>query len=136
MFINQKEIIMKNLNKSIIETILFLLTLLLCLFKNYVWLPFSNGPGNIIIKKFNFISTMPIGYGIFFPILVVIIALILLLLQVLQMFNIIKINRKTKLILAGLEIVFLWLPVIIGMQIFNIGLVYISILLVGYLIFD
>lgn len=136
MLINQKEIIMKNLNKSIIETILLLLTLLLCLFKNYVWLPFSNGPGNIIIKKFNFISTMPIGYGIFFPILVVIIALILLLLQVLQMFNIIKINRKTKLILAGLEIVFLWLPVIIGMQIFNIGLVYISILLVGYLIFD
>ena len=135
MLINQKEIIMKKSNKFIIETILLLLTLLLCIFKNYVWTPFSNGPGNII-RKFNFISTIPIGYGIFFPILVVIIAVILLLLQVLQMFNIIKINRKTKLILAGLEIVFLWLPVIIGMQIFNIGLVYISILLVGYLIFD
>lgn len=136
MLINQKEIIMKKSNKSIIETILLLLTLLLCIFKNYVWTPFSNGPGNIIIRKFNFISTIPIGYGIFFPILVVIIALILLLLQVLQMFNIIKINRKTKLILAGLEIVFLWLPVIIGMQIFNIGLVYISILLVSYLVIN
>ena len=136
MFINQKEIIMKKLNKSIIEIILLLLTLLLCIFKNYVWTPFSNGPGNIIIRKFNFISIIPIGYGIFFPILVVIIAVILLLLQVLQMFNMIKINRKTKLIFAGLDIVFLWLPVIIGMQIFNIGLVYISILLVGYLIFD
>lgn len=136
MLINQKEIIMKKSNKSIIENILLLLTLLLCIFKNYVWTPFSNGPGNIIIRKFNFISTIPIGYGIFFPILVVIIALILLLLQVLQMFNIIKINRKTKLILAGLEIVFLWLPVIIGMQIFNIGLVYISILLVSYLVIN
>lgn len=136
MLINQKEIIMKKSNKFIIETILLLLTLLLCIFKNYVWTPFSNRPGNIIIRKFNFISTIPIGYGIFFPILVVIIAVILLLLQVIQMFNIIKINRKTKLILAGLEIVFLWLPVIIGMQIFNIGLVYISILLVAYLIFD
>lgn len=136
MLINQKEIIMKKSNKSIIETILLLLTLLLCIFKNYVWTPFSNGPGNIIIRKFNFISTIPIGYGIFFPILVVIIALILLLLQLLQMFNMIKINRKTKLILAGLEIVFLWLPVIIGMQIFNIGLVYISILLVSYLVIN
>lgn len=136
MLINQKEIIMKKSNKSIIETILLLLTLLLCIFKNYVWTPFSNGPGNIIIRKFNFISTIPIGYGIFFPILVVIITLILLLLQLLQMFNIIKINRKTKLILAGLEIVFLWLPVIIGMQIFNIGLVYISILLVSYLVIN
>lgn len=136
MLINQKEIIMKKSNKSIIETILLLLTLLLCIFKNYVWTPFSNGPGNIIIRKFNFISTIPIGYGIFFPILVVIIAVILLLLQLLQMFNMIKINRKTKLILAGLEIVFLWLPVIIGMQIFNIGLVYISILLVSYLVIN
>lgn len=136
MLINQKEIIMKKSNKSIIETILLLLTLLLCIFKNYVWTPFSNGPGNIIIRKFNFISTIPIGYGIFFQILVVIITLILLLLQLLQMFNIIKINRKTKLILAGLEIVFLWLPVIIGMQIFNIGLVYISILLVSYLVIN
>lgn len=125
---------MKKPNKSIIETILLLLTLLLCIFKNYVWTPFSNGPGNIIIRKYNFISTIPIGYGIFFPMLVVITTAILLLLQVLQIFNMIKINRRTKLILAGLEIVFLWIPVIIGMQIFNLGLVYISLLLVVYLI--
>lgn len=127
---------MKKSIKYIIETILLLVSLSLCIFKDYVWLPFSNGPGNIIIRKFNFISIIPIGYGIFFPMLVVIITAILLLLQVLQIFNMIKINRRTKLILAGLEIVFLWLPVIIGMQVFNMGLVYISILLVGYLIFD
>lgn len=127
---------MKKSNKSIIETILLLLTLLLCIFKNYVWTPFSNGPGNIIIRKFNFISILPIGYGLFFPILVVIMTTILLLLQLLQIFTKAKINRKTKLVLAGMDIVFLWLPVIIGMQIFNIGLVYISILLVSYLVIN
>lgn len=127
---------MKKSNKSIIETSLLLLTLLLCIFKNYVWTPFSNGPGNIIIRKFNFISILPIGYGLFFPILVVIMTTILLLLQLLQIFTKAKINRKTKLVLAGMDIVFLWLPVIIGMQIFNIGLVYISILLVSYLVIN
>lgn len=127
---------MKKSYKYIIETILILTSLSLCLFKDYVWLPFSNGPGNIIIRKFNFITTITIGYGIFFPILVVIITAILLLLQVLQIFKTIKINKKTKLVLAGMDIVFLWLPVIIGMQIFNIGLVYISLLLVSYLIIN
>lgn len=125
---------MKNSIKYIIETILLLVSLSLCIFKDYVWLPFSNGPGNIIIRKFNFISTIPIGYGLFFPMLVVITTAILLLLQVLQIFTKAEVNRKTKLILAAISIVFLWLPVIIGMQIFNIGLVYISLLLVGYLI--
>lgn len=127
---------MKKSYKYIIETILILTSLSLCLFKDYVWLPFSNGPGNIIIRKFNFITTITIGYGIFFPILVVIITAILLLLQVLQIFKTIKINKKTKLVLAGMDIVFLWLPVIIGMQIFNMGLVYIFLLLVGYLIIN
>lgn len=127
---------MKKSYKYIIETILLLTSLFLCLFKNYLWLPFSNGPGNIIIRKFNFITTIAIGYGLFFPILVVIITAILLLLQVLQIFKTIKINKKTKLVLAGMDIVFIWLPVIIGMQIFNIGLVYIFLLLVGYLIIN
>lgn len=127
---------MKNSMKYTSEIILLLLTLPLYIFKDYVWLPFFSGPGNIIIRKFNFISTIPIGYAIFFPILVVIITVILLLLQVLQMFNIIKINKKTKLILAGMDIVLLWIPVMIGMQIFNIGLVYISLLLVAYLIIN
>ena len=75
---------MKKSYKYIIETILILTSLSLCLFKDYVWLPFSNGPGNIIIRKFNFITTITIGYGIFFPILVVIMTTILLLLQLLQ----------------------------------------------------
>lgn len=127
---------MKKSYKYIIETILILASLSLCIFKDYVWLPFSNGPGNIIIRKFNFITTIPIGYGIFFPILVVIITTILLLLQLLQILKKVKANRKTKLILAAMNIVFLWLPVIIGMQIFNIGIVYISLLLVSYLIIN
>lgn len=127
---------MKKSYKYLIETILLLTSLSLCIFKDYVWLPFSNGPGNIIIRKFNFITTIAIGYGLFFPILVVIITAILLLLQVLQIFKTIKINKKTKLVLAGMDIVFIWLPVIIGMQIFNIGLVYIFLLLVGYLIIN
>lgn len=127
---------MKKSYKYIIETILLLTSLSLCIFKDYVWLPFSNGPGNIIIRKFNFITTITIGYGIFFPILVVIITTILLLLQLLQILKKVKANRKTKLILAAMNIVFLWLPVIIGMQIFNIGIVYISLLLVSYLIIN
>lgn len=125
---------MKKSIKYIIENILLLVSLSLCIFKDYVLLPFSNGPGNIIIRKFNFTSTIPIGYGLFFPMLVVITTAILLLLQVLQIFTKAEVNRKTKLILAAISIVFLWLPVIIGMQIFNIGLVYISLLLGGYLI--
>ena len=125
---------MKKSYKYIIETILLLTSLSLCIFKDYVWLPFSNGPGNIIIRKFNFITTIAIGYGLFFPILVVIMTTILLLLQLLQILKKVKVNRKTKLILAAMNIVFIWLPVIIGMQVFNMGLVYISILLVGYLI--
>ena len=127
---------MKKSYKYIIETILLLTSLSLCIFKDYVWLPFSNGPGNIIIRKFNFITTIPIGYGIFFPILVVIMTTILLLLQLLQILKKVKVNRKTKLILAAMNIVFIWLPVIIGMQVFNIGLVYISLLLVSYLIIN
>lgn len=127
---------MKKSYKYLIESILLLISLSLCIIKNYVWLPFSNGPGNITIRKFNFITTIAIGYGLFFPILVVIITAILLLLQVLQIFKTIKINKKTKLVLAGMDIVFIWLPVIIGMQIFNIGLVYIFLLLVGYLIIN
>lgn len=127
---------MKKSYKYLIETILLLISLSLCIFKNYVWLPFSNGPGNIIIRKYNFISTIPIGYGLFFPMLVVITTVILLLLQLLQIFTKAGVNRKTKLILAAISIVFLWLPVIIGMQIFNIGLVYISILLVSYLVIN
>lgn len=127
---------MKKSHKYIIETILLLISLFLCLFKDYVWLPFSNGPGNIIIRKFNFITTIPIGYGIFFPILVVIMTTILLLLQLLQILKKVKVNRNTKLILAAMNIVFIWLPVIIGMQVFNIGLVYISLLLVSYLIIN
>lgn len=125
---------MKKSYKYIIETILLLTSLSLCIFKDYVWIPFSNGPGNIIIRKFNFITTIAIGYGLFFPILVVIMTTILLLLQLLQILKKVKVNRKTKLILAAMNIVFIWLPVIIGMQVFNMGLVYISILLVGYLI--
>lgn len=127
---------MKKTYESFIETMLLLISLFLCLFKNYLWLPFSNGPGNIIIRKFNFITTIAIGYGLFFPILVVIMTTILLLLQLLQIFTKAKINRKTKLVLAGMDIAFIWLPVLIGMQIFNIGLVYISLLLVGYLIIN
>lgn len=127
---------MKKSHKYIIETILLLTSLFLCLFKNYLWLPFSNGSGNISIKKYNFIATIPIGYGLFFPMLVVIMTSILLLLQVLQIFKKVKANRKTKLVLVVMDIVFIWLPVIIGMQIFNIGLVYIFLLLVGYLIIN
>ncbi|MFR7349039.1 hypothetical protein [Peptoniphilus sp.] len=127
---------MKKSYKYIIETTLLLTSLFLCLFKNYLWLPFSNGPGNISIKKYNFIATIPIGYGLFFPMLVVIMTSILLLLQVLQIFKKVKANRKTKLVLVVMDIVFIWLPVIIGMQIFNIGLVYIFLLLVGYLIIN
>lgn len=127
---------MKKSYKYIIETILLLTSLSLCIFKDYVWLPFSNGPGNIIIRKFNFITTIAIGYGLFFPMLVVIMTSILLLLQVLQIFKKVKANRKTKLVLVVMDIVFIWLPVIIGMQIFNIGLVYIFLLLVGYLIIN
>ena len=127
---------MKKSYKYLIETILLLISLSLCIFKNYVWLPFSNGPGNISIKKYNFIATIPIGYGLFFSILVVIMTTILLLLQLLQILKKVKVNRNTKLILAAMNIVFIWLPVIIGMQIFNIGLVYISLLLVGYLVIN
>lgn len=127
---------MKKSYKYLIETILLLTSLSLCIFKDYVWLPFSNGPGNIIIRKFNFITTIAIGYGLFFPMLVVIMTSILLLLQVLQIFKKVKANRKTKLVLVVMDIVFIWLPVIIGMQIFNIGLVYIFLLLVGYLIIN
>lgn len=127
---------MKKTYESFIETMLLLISLFLCLFKNYLWLPFSNGPGNIIIKKYNFISSISIGYGLLFPMLVVIITAILLLLQLLQIFKITKVNRKAKLVLAGMDIAFIWLPVLIGMQIFNIGLVYISLLLVGYLIIN
>ena len=127
---------MKKSYKYLIETMLLSTSLFLCLFKNYLWLPFSNGPGNIIIRKFNFITTIAIGYGLFFPILVVIMTTILLLLQLLQILKKVKVNRNTKLILAAMNIVFIWLPVIIGMQIFNIGLVYISLLLVGYLVIN
>lgn len=127
---------MKKSYKYLIETMLLSTSLFLCLFKNYLWLPFSNGPGNIIIRKYNFIATISIGYGLFFPILVVIMTTILLLLQLLQILKKVKANRKTKLILAAMNIVFIWLPIIIGMQIFNIGLVYISLLLVGYFIIN
>ena len=127
----------KSINKYLIQTTLLIGTLLLCIFKNYIWVTFSTGPRNIILRKFNFLSPTVFGYGVFFPILVVCITLILLLLSILQLFKVIKSDKKkTKLLLNVMNISFLCIPIVIGMQKFNIGIVYMLLLLGGNLVLD
>lgn len=127
----------KSINKYLIQITLLIWTLFLCIFKNYIWVSFFKGPRNIIIRKFNFLSSYVFGYGLFFPILVVCITLILLLLSILQLFKVIKSGKKkTKLLLNVLNITFLCIPMVIGMQKFNIGIVYMLLLLGGNLVLD
>ncbi len=125
----------KILSKSFISAILLLVTLLLGIFKNYLWLPFSTGPGEIIIEKYNFLSLIALGYGLYFPLIVLIITMVLLLFSISELFiSAIKIKSKFFTILTVIDIFSLAFPLILGLHIFNAGIACMLALLICNLI--
>ncbi len=128
-------VLKKILSKSFIPPILLLLTLLLGIFKNYVWLPFRTGAGEIVVREFSFLSITILGYGLYFPFFVIVITTGLLLFSILRLLiSSTKSKSKIFVILVVIDIVCIILPILIGMQIFNIGILYMLALLICNLI--
>ena len=114
----------KLLSKPFVSIIFLILTLILGIFGNYVWVTFRAGAGETIIRKFNFLSTTILGYGLYFPLIVIIITISLLLLSILKLLiSSVKIRFKFFVILVVIDIVCIILPILLGMQMLNIGIV-------------
>ncbi len=128
-------VLKKLLSKSFLSTILLVLILLLSIFKNYVWLPFRTGTGEVVIQEYNFLSTTTLGYGVYFPLIVFIVTMGLLFLSISKFF-IPPTKRKSDffMILTVIGIVFVIFPVLLGMQIFNTGIACMLALLICNLI--
>lgn len=128
-------VLKKLLSKSFLSTILLVLILLLSIFKNYVWLPFRTGTGEVVIQEYNFLSTTILGYGLYFPLIVFIVTMGLLFLSISKFF-IPPTKRKSDffMILTVIGIVFVIFPVLLGMQIFNTGIACMLALLICNLI--
>lgn len=125
----------KLLRKPFVSIILLLLTLVLGILGNYVWMPFRTGTEETIIRKFNFLSTTILGYGLYFPLIVIIITISLLLLSILKLLiSSMKIRFKFFVILMVIDIVCIILPILLGMQMFNIGIACMLALLICNLI--
>lgn len=128
-------VLKKLLSKSFLSTILLVLILLLSIFKNYVWLPFRTGTGEMIIQEYNFLSTTTLGYGVYFPLIVFIVTMGLLFLSISKFF-IPPTKRKSEffMIMTVIDIVAVIFPVLLGMQIFNTGIACMLALLICNLI--
>lgn len=114
----------KLLSKPFVSIIFLILTLILGIFGNYVWVTFRTGAGETIIRKFNFLSTTILGYGLYFPLIVIIITISLLLLSILKLLiSSVKIRFKFFVILVVIDIVCIILPILLGMQMLNRGIV-------------
>lgn len=125
----------KSIVKLSVSIICLILTLILGIVGNYVWVTFRTGSGEIIIRKFNFLSATIFGYGLYFPLIVIIITMSLLLLSILKLLrSSAKIRFKILVILVVIDIVCIILPILLGMQIINIGIVCMLALLICNLI--
>lgn len=127
----------KSFNSSLIQSALLLLALLLGILKDYVWMVFRSGTGEMIVRKYSFMSATIWGYGLFFPLFFVLLTVILIFFSISQLFiSTAKNKRKLLIILGCIDVIFIVLPVILGMQIFNIGIACMSILLIGSLLIN
>lgn len=125
----------KLLVKPAVSIICLILTLILGIVGNYVWVTFRTGSGKIIIRKFNFLSATIFGYGLYFPLIVIIITMSLLLLSILKLLrSSAKIRFKILVILVVIDIVCIILPILLGMQMLNMGIVCMLVLLICNLI--
>lgn len=125
----------KSIVKPSVSIICLILTLILGIVGNYVWVTFRTGSGEIIIRKFNFLSATIFGYGLYFPLIVIIITMSLLLLSILKLLrSSAKIRFKNLVILVVIDIVCIILPILLGMQMLNMGIVCMLVLLICNLI--
>lgn len=125
----------KSIVKPSVSIICLILTLILGIVGNYVWVTFRTGSGKIIIRKFNFLSATIFGYGLYFPLIVIIITMSLLLLSILKLLrSSAKIRFKILVILVVIDIVCIILPILLGMQMLNMGIVCMLVLLIFNLI--
>ena len=125
----------KSIVKPSVSIICLILTLILGIVGNYVWVTFRTGSGKIIIRKFNFLSATIFGYGLYFPLIVIIITMSLLLLSILKLLrSSAKIRFKILVILVVIDIVCIILPILLGMQMLNMGIVCMLALLICNLI--
>ncbi len=125
----------KSIVKPSVSIICLILTLILGIVGNYVGVTFRTGSGKIIIRKFNFLSATIFGYGLYFPLIVIIITMSLLLLSILKLLrSSAKIRFKILVILVVIDIVCIILPILLGMQMLNMGIVCMLVLLICNLI--
>lgn len=118
----------------IIQSLLLFIIAVMGAGGDYVWMLFLAKPSKIIIEKYNFVSLVPFGYGLFFPMIFYLITMFLLLTTVLKTIRAEeKKNSKRVVILGVLNFVFLIFPTIIGAQLLNIGYDIIIALFIVYL---
>lgn len=127
----------KSFTSPLIQSALLLLALLLGIFKNYVWMVFCSGTGEMIVRKYSFLSATILGYGLFFPLFFVLLTVILMFFSISQLFISTEKNKRKLLIILGcIDVICLVLPVFLGMQIFNTGIACMIMLLIGNLIIN
>ena len=114
----------KIFKNPFISIILLVLILILGIGRNYVWLTFRTGTGKIIIQKFSFLSSTIFGYGLYFPLFVIIITVSLFVLSILKLLiPSLKIRSSFFIILTIINIICIILPIFIGIQMINTGII-------------
>ena len=127
----------KIFKNPFISIILLVLILILGIGRNYVWLTFRTGTGKIIIQKFSFLSSTIFGYGLYFPLFVIIITVSLFVLSILKLLiPSLKIRSSFFIILTIINIICIILPIFIGIQMINTGIIFILALMIINLIFS
>lgn len=116
-----------NINK--LKLSLSLIALYLAIFKDFVWLKFMPSPGKEHIVKVNFVSSLALGYGNILPIIFFVGLVISAILLLTRLFKVnADIYIKSIYLLEFIELIALVLPLLLGMQKINIGLVFMLII--------
>ena len=108
----------------IIELILLVGQALAAFLGNFIHQRFMTDGATITIKRFNFVSAMTWGYGNFFPILFIASLLLagIILISALRKSAYAEDKLSSNIVIFG-GILFLMIPLLIGMQQINIGLI-------------
>ncbi len=118
----------------IIELILLVFQALAASFGNFIHQRFMTDGANITIKQFNFVSSMTWGYGNFFPVLFLVSLFVagLIMINAMRKNSYIEDRLSSNIVVFG-GLLFLMVPLIIGVQQINLGLI--GMVVVQFIIF-
>lgn len=118
----------------IIELILLVFQALAASFGNFIHQRFMTDGANITIKQFNFVSSMTWGYGNFFPVLFLVSLFVagLIMINAMRKNSYIEDRLSSNIVVFG-GLLFLMVPLIIGVQQINLGLI--GVVVVQFIIF-